>query len=474
MKNMRKLFAILLAVVLVMAMAATVSAADVTVSNPTNVTGPGSITLKLPADFTNGATYNIYKVFDANVSVDGNNVSYKLVSGKTTVPAGFNVDTAGNVTYAGTDTVLSETDIENIQAYIKNDSALFTVNIPAGVETYTLENVPYGYYYIDTTLGTLCSVDTTNPTVEVTDKNVVPTITKLVQEDSDQSWDDINDAAIGDIVNFKIEINAYTGAENYVLHDTLGTGLTLKADTIVVEGLTKGTDYTVTTADHSFEIAFSQDYLNKITGTAASPKKITVTYSAELNANAVVGEQGNGNSAVLTYSEKNISTQPATTTTYTWSMQVFKYGDGNVNKPLAGAKFVLFANSTTNGSVAEVVDGKVASWQSLRSLNSESELAAFALTTSESGYITINGLDSDTYYLREIEAPAGYNKLSEDKTVTVRGAGHNTIADINNQSGTELPSTGGMGTTLLYVLGGILVLAAVVLLVMKKRMASAE
>lgn len=154
-------------------------------------------------------------------------------------------------------------------------------------------------------------------------------------------------------------------------------------------------------------------------------------------------------------------------------MQVFKYGDGDVNKPLAGAKFVLMSGNTVNGSVAEVVDEKVTVWHSLRGL-SEVDLPDYALTTNERGYITINGLDSDTYYLREIEAPAGYNKLSEDKTVTVRGAGHNTIADINNQSGTELPSTGGMGTTILYILGGVLVLAAVVLLVMKKRMSAAE
>ena len=102
------------------------------------------------------------------------------------------------------------------------------------------------------------------------------------------------------------------------------------------------------------------------------------------------------------------------------------------------------------------------------------------LTTNAQGKIAIDGLDADTYYLREIQAPAGYNKLAEDVEVVITGAakadGSDTltyqtvVAEVNNQSGTELPSTGGIGTTIFYVVGSILVVAAIVLLVTKKRM----
>ena len=467
MKNMRKLFAILLAVMLIMSLAATVSA------TPEGTLTGGSITIK---DAVSGHTYNAYQLmylesYDATAKTYTYKANSAWAEWLRTQTSYVAIDGQGYVTWVDGADVAAFAKA----AQTKAKSMTADKTAVAASATVSFTDLNLGYYLVDTTLGTLCALDTTNPSVEMEEKNVEPTISKYVLEDSDQSWGDMNDAAIGDIVEFKVVISAYGGAENYVLHDTLGTGLTLKADTIVVEGLTKDTDYTVTTPDDdcSFEIAFSQDYLDTITGTADSPKTITVTYIAELNADAVVGEPGNSNSAVLTYGEKNVSTQPATTTTHTWSMQVFKYGDGDVNKPLAGAKFVLMSGNTVNGSVAEVVDEKVTVWHSLRGL-SEVDLPDYALTTNERGYITINGLDSDTYYLREIEAPAGYNKLSEDKTVTVRGAGHNTIADINNQSGTELPSTGGMGTTILYIIGGVLVLAAVVLLVMKKRMSAAE
>ncbi|MDD6064898.1 MAG: SpaA isopeptide-forming pilin-related protein, partial [Clostridiales bacterium] len=103
------------------------------------------------------------------------------------------------------------------------------------------------------------------------------------------------------------------------------------------------------------------------------------------------------------------------------------------------------------------------------------------LTTNAQGKIKISGLDSDTYYLREIKAPAGYNALGQDVEVKITGAttkedGSDSltyttvVAEINNQSGTELPSTGGMGTTVFYILGSVLVLGAAVVLVTRKRM----
>ena len=147
---------------------------------------------------------------------------------------------------------------------------------------------------------------------------------------------------------------------------------------------------------------------------------------------------------------------------------------------LEDAQFVLLNNDKSKA--ATIVNGKLTSWVAVPTTEEGKEIiwpANTVLTTDAKGSITISGLDADTYYLRETKAPDGYNKLAEDVTVTItptKSTDGTTLtlapvtAKVNNQSGTELPSTGGMGTTIFYVLGSVLVLAAVVLLVTKKRM----
>ena len=136
--------------------------------------------------------------------------------------------------------------------------------------------------------------------------------------------------------------------------------------------------------------------------------------------------------------------------------------------------------------VAVVVDGKLTGWTNIPAAGEDGTItwpANTVLTTNAQGKIKISGLDSDTYYLREIKAPAGYNTLKQDVEVVITGATKGegsdltyktVLAEIQNLSGTELPSTGGIGTTIFYVLGSILVVAAGVLLVTKKRMSSKD
>ena len=128
------------------------------------------------------------------------------------------------------------------------------------------------------------------------------------------------------------------------------------------------------------------------------------------------------------------------------------------------------------------MDGKLTGWVNVPQANEDGSITwpqNTTLTTNAQGKIVIAGLDADTYYLREIAAPAGYNKLSADQEVKIEPTASDdgktltltdVTAEVNNQSGTELPSTGGMGTTLFYVIGGILVVGAGVLLITKKRM----
>lgn len=371
--------------------------------------------------------------------------------------------------------------------------------------TVTLDKLKLGYYLVDSSLGALCVLDTTNPKFEMEEKNEQPTIDKKVQEDSkipaagateDISWGATNDADIGQTVNFKTVVHAKIGAGNYVVHDKMSEGLTLVVDSIKVEGATKDTDYTVNTnvthykkdasgnvtteVDYTcdFEIVFKQAYLDKITEGKGKDETvgIVITYSATLNDKA--DANGSTNDTQLTYGDENFTTW-VQTVTYTWKMSVLKYGNGEETNLLKGAQFVLL--NKAKDKVATVVDGKVTGWVAVPTAEEGKEITwpvNTIMTTGDDGTIAIQGLDADNYYLREVKAPDGYNKVSEDREVTIRASAGadgkwtqtEAIAKINNQSGTELPDTGGTGTTVFYVLGGTLVLAAVVLLVTKKRM----
>lgn len=340
--------------------------------------------------------------------------------------------------------------------------------------TATLSGLNLGYYLVDTTLGTLCSLDTTNPTVAMKEKNEAPTITKDVQEDSNNTWGDKNDADINQTVNFKATVTVKKGAENYTVHDTMSAGLTYKGVTAVKIGDADvaADNYTVSESDTcdggcTFEVAFKNEYIS----TLAVGTEIVIEYSATLNENAVVGLPGNDNKVYLKYGDANkLSSTPVDkTTTFTWDMGVLKYGNNDETKVLKDAKFVLL--NSDKSKVAKITDGKLVRWDAV---TDDMDLTPYELVTGDDGKITIKGLDADKYYLRETQAPAGYNKLSADVKVTVTGIVDGThtavVAKINNQSGTVLPSTGGIGTTLFYIVGGIMVVGAVVALITKKRM----
>ena len=181
MKNMKKIVALLLATVMVMAMSMSVFAA-----------GTGSITITPPEDVDADVaiTYNIYKVFDADASADGTKISYKLVEGKTEAPAGFTVDDAGNVTYAGEEgaTELTQADIDAIAAYVADDDPVATVTSTGGADA-VAEGLENGYYYITTTTGSVVTIDSTKPDAEVDDKNIVPGIDKKIHDASSYDED---------------------------------------------------------------------------------------------------------------------------------------------------------------------------------------------------------------------------------------------------------------------------------------------
>ena len=488
MKHAKKFASLLLALVMAFALATTAFAEGET----------GSITIN---DAVVGQTYTIYQILDLeSYNTTSNAYSYKATTAWNTFINSdaikgtyVEVDAQGYVTWkTGADAAAFA---KAAQKYAKDNSIANQGSVTAATTTVSFTGLDLGYYLVDTTLGTLCALDTTNPNVVMEEKNEVPTNVKTVEEDSTGNYGEKNDADIGQTVNFKSTITAQAGAENYVFHDVMSAGLTYTGvSSITLNGTTvDASNYTVTApaADgDTFDVTFTQAFCD----TLKANDQIVISYSATVNTNAVVGLPGNPNTSKLSYGDKGDAshtpsgtTPPSETVTYTWDLDVLKYANGDESKVLKDAKFVLL--NSTKAKVATIVSGKVTGWADVPSAAEDGTITwpdNTILTTGENGMIEIDGLDADTYYLREVEAPAGYNKLAGDVEVVITGATEQmneetgemepayktVIAKVNNQSGTELPSTGGMGTTIFYVLGSVLVLAAVVLLVTKKRMST--
>ena len=490
---MKKLAGMVLALIMLMSMLTVASA-----TQEGTLTG-GSITIN---DAVPGQHYNAYQILylesyshttddEGNITATGayaykaNSAWETWLKNQTTY---VSFDDQGYVTWKDGADVAAFAKLAQVEAAKMTADATVPAPAAAEGETYStvkFENLKLGYYLVDTTLGTLCSLDTTNPSVEMHEKNEAPTNVKTVQEDSTGNYGDKNDADIGQTVNFKSTITLPKGSENIVFHDIMSSGLTLDASSIKVytnEDMTTelaANNYTVSTAEFSdgctFEVSFTQAYLDSLTNTATA----YVSYTAMLNENAVIAGEGNPNTSKVSYGDSSNTkyTPDSQTKTYTWDVDVFKYTmNGETEKALAGATFTLSKNSDGSNPIALVSKGN----NVYRVAKTGETGTVTEITTDTTGKFTIKGLDADTYYLTETAAPAGYNRLAGPVTIVIGANGvvnatteaPNGVDEVKvlNQSGTELPSTGGMGTTVLYIAGGALVLLAMVVLVMKKRM----
>jgi fimbrial isopeptide formation D2 family protein/LPXTG-motif cell wall-anchored protein len=509
---MKKLLSILLALVMILSLATTAFATD-------GEEETGSITISNPVD---DATYKAYMMFVLESyasSEEGAAHSYKVADGWDDFVAEggegaalFTVDDNGYVT--ANDDATGSAIAEAAMKYVERKGTALDVaaTLPDN-GSYTVGDLALGYYFVDSSLGALCSLDTTNPSATIQEKNAAHSLDKKVKEGT--SWQDENDVNVGDTVEFKATITIAGPVFDLVMHDTMDDGLTFAEVSKVMlnEGTDKATElngahYSVLTGDavsdgHTFDVDFSVTFED----TLKNGDVITVYYSATLNSNAVeqtaeeaehTAEEAELNKAHLTYKDTNNvehETEDDITRTYTWKMSVFKFGNNDETKGLAGAKFVLYKNATTaNGETTysnpvKVTTGTAVDGVDIYKVDSASNTTE--IITGESGKFEIRGLDAGTYYLVEEDAPAGYNELKEAKTVVINHDGqmnaddkngdqkieageYETEIKVNNNSGTELPETGGMGTTLIYTLGAILAVGSLILLVVKKRMAAAE
>lgn len=330
--------------------------------------------------------------------------------------------------------------------------------------TVKFDKLSLGYYLVDTTTGSLLNLTTTNPDAVIDEKNtVVPKVDKDVKEDSTGNYGKTNDATIGDTIEFKATITTGAGFTKYVLRDTMSTGLTFNANSVVVKVGTTTVDtsnYTVTPNKdgYTFVVEFKDSYIVTL------PKNtvIEVYYTATLNENAVVEGNGNPNELDLAYGENN-TTDKVKTTTYTYAFDLVK-NDKDKNQ-LEGAKFKLL--DKTGKEIKVVLVDVTKNIYRVAVGNEEGVLIVV-------GKATIEGLDADEYQLEEVEAPVGYNKLTSTVKFTITGKnGNNTYERVSNEvinyTGSQLPETGGMGTTLFLTLGSILVIGFGLLLVTKLR-----
>ncbi|WP_419031051.1 SpaH/EbpB family LPXTG-anchored major pilin [Holdemanella porci] len=491
MKLIKKIAAIMFAFMMVVSMSCNVKANDTTA---TTETGEGKITIN---NAIPGQTYKIYKILELE-SYDSTtgNYAYKVT------PAWKNfVDGDGNAYLKrvdGTDYVNWVGDAtdkgahvkefaKNAIAYVKKtNSPVITYkekkapDASAGktTSTVTFDSLPLGYYLVDSSAGSLCGLDTTAKEVTIEEKNGVPSVDKKVSSTETGNYDTSNTASIGDTVYFKTTITAQPGAQNYVLHDKMTDGLTFNNKVEVKKGESPvaTSDYTLKTSDFTddctFEIVFGQTFCDDL----QKDEKITVTYSATLNENAVIGNvDKNTNETWLKYGDSQ-STQPKPTTTKTFEMKVFKFykdkNDSNTEKGLDGAVFTLSKNPNGTDPIKLINKGS----NTYRVAKKDETNTITEVITPDNGRFTIQGLGAGTYYLTEIQQPAGYNKLSGPVTVVIDENGKVRVGEseanpvkVENKTGTVLPSTGGAGTTMIYLIGGALVLGSGVVLVTKRR-----
>lgn len=511
MKLMKRILAIVCTFVMIISMATGVNA----VEQPSKASAQqtkGSITIK---NAKAGERYKIYKILTLE-SYDKAKEAYSYVKNAGNDPWNqfvqnskdyLKVNNDGYVTFVekqwnseGTRNFASKA-----MAYAKANRINATATNVASEEkesgvTVKFTGLDLGYYLVESSVGTACSIGTTDPELEVTDKHESPSVSKLIVGGADGLSGVIsengkkNSVNLGDYVSFEIKINVTPYTKNYVLHDTMDDSLEyswLHLSYINLKDQTdpqrknptiyENTDFKVNQAPGdgcTFEISFTDEFYKKYRANIDSGNlnEITFNYFAKVKDTAPT-DIAMPNKAHLTYGE-NSKTDEVETKTYTWSIPVYKYTlNAEIREDLAGAKFILSTqeNPTPANALKFTNDGSKFRYTALET-NGNTELESYT-----DGMIYINGLKSGTYYLKETKAPDGYNTLKDPIKIVVDGdpvtgrviikVNEKTVekVEVQNNKGSLLPSTGGMGTTLIYVVGSILVLASGIVLFSKRK-----
>ena len=419
-------------------------------------------------------SYNIYKVLDLETYDKVNNhYIYRAASGWETFLDGATDylearNENGDKYYVwkdGVDKSRAKEFAEKAYKYAKDNNITPTMTKKATSTSVVFDNLDLGYYLVDSSVGALLHLTTTNPTATVNEKNTLnPNVDKNVLENSTGVYGKENDDMIGSTINYKSTITTGAGYGSYVLYDKMDKGLTFNVNSVVVkigDDVVEANNYVVKTnvTDYTFVIEFNDEFILK------QPKNtnIDVYYTATLNKDATIEGDGNINETFLKYGN-NITTDKKKTITYTYAFEIIKTNKEGVE--LTGAEFILLDKL---GNEIKVI------------LKDE-ETKTYRIATGneigvniKAGKATIEGLDKDSYKLKEVVSPEGYNKLTSPVEFSVNGKTNVTIIErtrvnVINYTGSELPETGGIGTKLFITSGLSLVLICGLVLVTKLRL----
>ena len=512
MKIIKRLTTILFTIMMVL-MTTTMVFADEPADTAEGVSPTNKGTIKI-TNAIKDQEYKVYKIFDLE-SYSGTNYSYKVVDKW----ANFFTRTGGGYGYITLDDDgyiksfnlternapgFARSALRYAQDVSNGVSAITSTptinNNPDGTQTITYSDVDMGYYLVDSSVGALCSLNTTNLTATITEKNSVPTVEKKVKRTDNSAYDDYTNADMGRVLEFKITITVGDGPQNYVLHDFMDESLTYDKTSLeisyqlVVDGPfynLNNTNYSTPTVTdgHTFDVVFNQTFLDNL----KKDYKILVKYKATLNEKAKTQDK-NYNKTWVSYGDNKNSNEDSVYI-QTFRIPVFKYYKPNATAtetPLAGVKFKLSnkSNADLNNDtdfikfVYDSTDTAYGSGAYRKALDSDTT-TTIEVESDDQGYATFKGLQAGDYYLYETEAPKGFNKLTKPIRIVIQETGllyFGKLGDtpqlvrpyqpvkIENKTGTVLPSTGGVGTTMMYIMGAMLLIGSGVLLITKKNM----
>lgn len=494
MKLIKKIAAIMFAFMMVFSLSTNAKADE----NSGDSTATGTITIE---NSNAGQTYNLYRILDLESYNNADKAySYKLSTKwtgfleyegvdaylkkdndyVTWVNAKQDEETTRKfvklaLKYAGEKTIVADGTVKNESETIKN---------------ITTDPLKLGYYLVSSTAGSLISIDTNNPNKNIKEKNGVPTVTKMVSTDHGTTYlAKKNSVYAGATVGYQTKILFKPGAKNYKLHDKMDDKLEFQAIHDARTNLSNSFDINkyielnkTPTDGCTFEVTFKDvfytDFRDKIDNGELT--SLTISYHSIFNEeNGSYFNQPMKNTTHLTYGDNDTESNTDETKTYTFGVPVLKYtkNENGVRKTLADAQFNLYKNSTDDE-------------KNKLKFTYDPTNEYYRYTTGESGNdtmtsngtkaFTITGLEAGTYYLKETKAPNGYNRLTSPIKIEIKQKDDGTqqiifnnkevtTVDVLNEKGSLLPQTGGMGTTLIYLIGGALVLGSGFVLANKKR-----
>ena len=496
MKLIKKIAAIMFAFIMVFSLSTNVKADDTSGDS----TATGTITIE---NSNAKQTYNLYRILDLESYNNADKAySYKL----STKWTGF-LEYAGVNAYLKKNTdndyvtwVNAKKDDETMRQFVKlalkyAGEKNIVVDGSVKNESDTTKNITtnplkLGYYLVSSTAGSLISIDTNNPNKNIKEKNGVPTVTKMVSTDHGTTFlAKKNSVKAGATVGYQTTITFKPGAKNYKLHDKMDDKLEFQtihdAHTNLSNSfeINKYIELNKTPTDNcTFEVTFKDVFYTDFRDKIDNEELKTVTFAYYATFKEEKGSYINQpmeNTTHLTYGDNDTTSNTDKTETYTFGVPVLKYtkDENDVKKTLANAQFNLYKDSADNetNKLKFTYDSTNEYYR-----YTEGESGNPTMTSNGTKAFTITGLEAGTYYLKETKAPNGYNTLTSPIKIEIKQKDDGkqqiiindkevTTVEVLNEKGSLLPSTGGMGTTLIYLIGGALVLGSGFVLANKKR-----